>query len=597
MLINSSDFRSMPGITNAVLNRSADGACVLTLSWRGYGPAWLNWMEPVTIMHRGSVLFHGRLLASPRSNAAGSLETSATVTDALWLLDHLPLGAQVAEAIAASETSAADFRKAGQAALASWDALADSCRVNAPLWTVDAEGVPQESGIITLDTSRANFSTGAVFDRDKPMTAWTALLEMRQANPDSCFLFDPITGKVNVVAISKADTVVWDMDGMEIEACTDIGPQYEACITGVALVVSWQATENTKGGSVLHVYPDTVEPGDMGVKVFTASVESRAQAERQAAYMMQQLARYYEAVNVLQHGGSVTAVMDDVPACPLCHRMNITGTGTHESWHDMATMVTATTWDFLAGTVEAQLGAQIAEPDISEMTFPEDEEDSSSDMSSTDEDGGGDDDFSSREDSEEEPAEDDSTTWDYTTTWGESTTWEYTTTWEESTTWSDTATWEESTTWEYSSTTTASASTTGTGTTGSSGSSYTPPSTAGSEQGSSTGTTGSGSQGSSTGTTGSGSQGSSTGTHPGESGTCCPSCAERWAQYEHERDEILRRLKALEDGECTCVQQVQEAIEAVLAGTPPQLGGTATSEVQGNANGTIHVTTSWSYQG
>jgi len=520
MLIDTSALAALPGIAAATLSQSGDAPSTLHLSWRGFGPDWLRYLEPVTLMHKGRVLFHGRITSFSRSNDAGSLESSCTASDALWLLDHLPLGAQAAEAVAANAASAADFGAAGQAALLSWAALAESCRISAPLWAADADGEPREDATIWLDASLANYSSGAAFKRDAPITAWTALLEMRQANPDALFRFNPVSGAVEAISIARAPAVEWDTDRMRLLSCSDIGPQYENCIAGVALAVSWQGADGAPGGSMLQVFPPSVAPGDMGVRLFTASADNAQQAAAQADYMMRQLEAYYNAANALQHGGSVSAMMEDVEDSPLCRRMNISGTGTHPSWHGMLAMVTAAEWDFLDGTVEAQLGATINEPDITEMAFA----DRDGEFSSDDGMGG---DFSS--DEEESACEFDSlTTWDYTTTWGGS------------------DTWEDSSTWDFTSTAAASASGSGSGPAHGSGSASSTGSASGPPE--------------------------TTATSPGG----CD-CAPKWAAYEERMAALEARVAYLEslhagsgqgsatDGTCGCAcEGLLEAIRAAV---------------------------------
>lgn len=608
MIIDSSDFLSLPGITQATLTENSDAPSVLNFAWAGFGPDWLRWMEPVTIMHRGRVLFHGRMNNFDRTNAAGSLESSASVVNALWLLDNLPLGAQVAEARAAAESSAVDFAAAGQNALMSWTTLADSCRVSAPLWVVNESGEPQEDAIITLDVSGANYSTGAVYKRDKIITAWTALLEMKQANPDAAFRMNYTTGEAEVIAIGRAECIDWSTDDMQLASASAISPQYESCITGVALVVSWQDADGGAGGSVLRVYPAGVDAGDMGVKVYTAQVENAAQAAEQAEYMMRQLKQYYEAVNVLQHGGSVTALLEDVDASPLCKRLNIVGTGTHESWHTMNAVVSSVVWDFLAGTVEAQLGAQIDEPDISEMVFPDEES--------------GDDELSSTYDEPPDIPDDFSSDEETTTYPEEQTTWEYTTTWDDSTTWADDTTWDDSTTQ------TGSTGETETATHGSSPGSETPPVPSWSSDsttwtGTSTATSGSASYsvsisepgsapGSASGSEPGGAPGSDPGSMPG-SGVVCD-CAEKWAEYEKKITELESRLSALEalhsgttstGGEgsnsggssgtsgcgCECaglLEAIQQAVQAAAQGV--SLSATVSQSVMTTDTGNLQVT-------
>ncbi len=69
----------------------------------------------------------------------------------------------------------------------------------------------------------------------------------------------------------------------------------------------------------------------------------------------------------------------------------------------------------------------------------------------------------------------------------------------------------------------------------------------------------------------------------------------RLAEMEKKIAELEQKITDLQKGACSCVAQVQEAIDKALSGAPASLGGSSSSEVQGNANGTITVTTSWSY--
>ena len=369
MIIDSADFGLLPKLRSAVLNECGDAVSTLVLSWAGYGPDWLRYMEPVTVMHRGSVLFHGRVTEFSHSNEGGSVSAEATVSNALWLLDNTPLGAQVAEAMGGAT---ADFEAAAREALRSWTALAASCRVAAPGWVVDEAGMEADNGLLWLEVRRANYSTGAVVAKNRVITAWTALLSMRQANPDALFRFVPTSGAVEVVSVGQAFDEVWRTDEMLIYSCAGIGPQFENCVTGVALVVSWgDAVTGGEGGSLVRVYPASVQPGDSGVRIFTVSVENEYQATEQAEYVMGQLQSYYEAVNELQYGGTVEVALEDVVSSPLAHRLSLVGPGTHESWHEMRAMVTAVRWDFMEHRVEVTLGAVFGEPEIHEMSFPE----------------------------------------------------------------------------------------------------------------------------------------------------------------------------------------------------------------------------------
>jgi len=601
MKIDTKEFANMPGLMSARLSESADAAAALELTWSGYGPEWLEYMEPVTLMHRGRVLFHGRLISYTRTNEAGETETTATAKDALWLLDHLTLGAQIAEALAANNGREANLTMAARNAMVSWAALAESCRVNAPQWVVTEGGEVLPEAEVRLDVSRANYSSGAAWKKEGMVTQWTALLVMKEANPDAFYRYRPTTGAVEVVSLKRAEKIEWNTEQMRLEACAEVAPQYENSITGVALLVSWDKSadgDGALGGAILQVYPEGVEASDMGVKLYTAHVKNYVQATQQAHYMMRQLKSYYDAVNELQHSGSVRALLDDVESSPLCSRMSVTGAGTHEEWHDMASMVTGVAWDFVAGVVEVQLGTDMGEPHISEMVFPDEPEEDET----TEEGGGGD--FEWPTSSEDTTTASNLPSWDLNSTQEEemSTTWEETTTtWEENISLSETTTtWEETTTtWDETDTASASESeeltfstwddifTTGGGESATWGDSDTT-----TWDGSSTGSRGSGSSGSgSDGGTASGS--SDGGTASGSDD--CGWCTEKWAALEAWKAGMEERLAALEaalEGSCDCacaglLEDIQKAVNEAAAGV--NLTASVTASVMTTNTGDLKV--------
>ena len=595
MKIDTKEFASMPGLMSARLSESADAAAALELTWSGYGPEWLEYMEPVTLMHRGRVLFHGRLISYTRTNEAGETETTATVKDALWLLDHLTLGAQIAEALAANNGREANLTLAAQNAMVSWATLAESCQVDAPQWVVTVEGEVCQEAVVWLDVSRANYSSGAVWKKEGMVTQWTALLVMKEANPDAFYRYRPTTGAVEVVSLKRAEKIEWNTEKMRLEACAEVAPQYENSITGVALLVSWDKSTNgdgALGGAILQVYPEGVEASDMGVKLYTAHVKNYVQATQQANYMMRQLKSYYDAVNELQHSGSVRAMLPDVESSPLCSRMSVTGAGTHEEWHDMASMVTGVVWDFVAGVVEVQLGTDMGEPHISEMVFPEEPEEET-----TESEGGGVE-WPTRTEEETTEEDDDLPSWELTTTQEAETTTtreETTTTWEETISLDETTTtWDETTTtWDETETASASESeeltfstwddifTTGGGESATSGDSDTT-----TWDGSSTGSSGSGSDGGTA-------SGSSDGGTASGSDDC--GCAAKWAALEAWKTGIEGRLAALEaalEGSCDCacaglLEDIQKAVNEAAAGV--SLTASVTESVMTTNTGDLKV--------
>ena len=391
MIIDTADFGALPGLVSATLQESTDAAATLSLEWSGYCPAWVGWEEPVTVMHRGRVLFHGKVTSFANSCTEEGESGTATATNALWLLDNLNLGAQVSEWQAGQSGSATpqgagkrNLARAAGTAMRSWQALAESCRAEAPGWVVDAEGNPREDGQLWLDTTEAEYSIGVPSTHKGAITPWTALLEMKQANPDAVFLVDYTTGAIRVVSIGRAEGVTWHTAEVHMTEMSDIAPQYEDTITGVLLLVSWE-TEQDAGSLSLRYPPDLPETSDR-VRMFTASAPDRERATAQLDYMGAQLRRYYEACNILQWGGTVTSLIPTVPVSPLGMRLNLEGARVHDSWRTMAAIVSAVTWDFKEGTVQVTLGRAFDEPTLSELEFEDDADTTGDDGDGADED-------------------------------------------------------------------------------------------------------------------------------------------------------------------------------------------------------------------
>lgn len=381
MLIDTSEFRKMPGLVSAVLNESVDDAGTLALEWVGFAPEWVGWEEPVTLRHRGRILFHGKITSFTNGNAANATNSTATVTNALWLMDHMTVGAQIAEWQAAQQGSnggdpsvgapvnkkKANIQNAGQAAISSWADLAESCRIDAPGWVVDEAGNPREDAQLQLDISAAVYSVGANYGHRGAITAWTAMLDMRSANPDAVFVPDYTTGAIRVISIGAAEQITWDTEEVRLTDIAAISPQYENCITGVLLLIGWEG--ETGSGSVTMKYPEEISENADRVKLFTITTDSAQHAQEQLSFIGEQLKAYYRAVNTLQWGGTITALLEDVPTSPLGKRLNLVGDGAHESWGTMAAIVSGVTWDFVEGTVQVSLGSTFSEPDLVELEF------------------------------------------------------------------------------------------------------------------------------------------------------------------------------------------------------------------------------------
>ena len=452
MIIDSSDFAAIPHLTSATLSEDARGVSTLALSFAGYGPDWVEYMADVTLTHKGRTVFHGKITELSRTNNGGDEGCEITVSNVLWLLDHQPLGLQMADILQARNTGTATPKAALAEAAATWQEFAGSVAVAAPGWIAGGA----ESGadaVVKLKTSESAGGRQLFWPAtNKAMTTWTALLRLQETQPDIYYLIDYGTGYITVTALTDTPVATWDTSSVRLTSAASLTPQYEACVTGVALVSAYD--DDATGQRMIHyvwTYPADLDLTQTGVRVFEVSGNFAGLPS------WQETAReFYEAANELQWGGSITALMDDVVASPLGTRLDLTGPGTHASWGTMDAIVTGVTWDFVEQTVELYLGRDFADPVFAE--FPEGDMEDDDTSSSTDG-GGGDIDDSTDGGDDESTTDETTSTWEDTATWedtltGETTTDETTTTAQGTTTSPLSSTTQGSTTTQGQSTTT-----------------------------------------------------------------------------------------------------------------------------------------------
>lgn len=375
MILTTDELMAERRCTAKTLHQTDTDGATLSLTYDGAAPAWARYMEPVTLMHRGVPLFTGkvvRVTAGEEAGAAGT--TSVEVQDFFYLLQRATLGAQLDEVRrAAGGTSALSggarelLRNSLNTAMQSWATLAASCRMESTGWTVTAKGEPHRADDIGLNPRRAAYSFGRYMEVNRATTAADAMKNMRQANPDCLLLPNYTTGKVEVVAISKADEVVWDTQSVGIISASDIGRDYESAVAGVAVAVSYPVGEGQRVR--IGLYPEELSMEDVGVRLFTASADTAAHAGDQLAFALRQAQAYYEAANEVQYTGSVVAALEDVAASPLGCRLSITGRGARPEWADMRAIVSEVEWDFTERSITATLGFEVQEPDITELQW------------------------------------------------------------------------------------------------------------------------------------------------------------------------------------------------------------------------------------
>lgn len=370
MIIQSNEFRSIPGLRSAVLNESTDGISELTLEYEADAPGY---MDIITIMHRGRVLFHGKATTGSASNRAGDVTRLVTVSDFRWLMDHQTLGTQLA-LLKIDGKAQRDLLGAANAAGQSLAAAYDSVMINAPGWACDADGNPREDVILGIDTQhKGEDDAGTVFRNPLAVSQFFLLQRMQRANPGMLYKPNFTTGKLEVWRVPGCPSCTLNTQQQHITDISGITPNYDSMCPGVAVVVQWEETVGIPGVvkhtySKVLAYPEGLDIAAVGVRVFTATAPDERGADRQAAYIMKQLRAWYDGTNRLQCSGSVTLKMQDMTASPLACLLSIQGPGAIDT---MNSPVTGVEWDFMAQNVTLQLGVSIKEPRISTLPFPE----------------------------------------------------------------------------------------------------------------------------------------------------------------------------------------------------------------------------------
>ena len=368
-ILDTATVGDLEGVISAVLTESGRDVSSLELSFVGFGPDWLAWMEPVSLLHHGRVIFHGKVTRLSRTNAGGAVSTQATVSNFFWLLNRQTLAQQIAE-LKAGDAEAGSLRLTGQIGAAgsqagsdvTWASVADGMALQADGWTAPAQIAPGGGGS-RLTVAASGHVSGRVCwaVTDKLITSASALWKLRRREADVYFIVDYASGTLTATAIDDMPSMTLDTQRQEVLACDGIEPQYESQVTGVAI-----AYTSSTGRVRVYTWPAGLDMSADGVKVFALSgdyyVSSWSKVARQ----------YYESASVLQWGGSVSVMMDSLEESPLGYCLNLVGPGTHESWHEMRAAVSGVTWDFLARTVSISLGRDFSDPDFADAQPLED---------------------------------------------------------------------------------------------------------------------------------------------------------------------------------------------------------------------------------
>lgn len=459
--------------------------------------------------------------------------------------------------------------------------------------------VPSTRGTIKCDASPGLKSRYLLMRSNGGiMTSLTALMKAVENNPDAFWIVDYETATVRMTTIGETATVSWTSadagkraGDVRLLSCSDLAPQYENMVTGVALVLtsSGSGDNGAPDNTIQSVYkwPEDLDLTQTGVKVFQIETGS---GYNPVAQWIQAAEEYYNAANALQWGGTVTAKAQDIEASPLGCRLNLLGNGTAEEWHNMQAIISGCTWDFVEGTLEVSLGRDFADPafaepgEADEPDEPEDVDNDTTydDTTYRDKDDDTTDDGTTYDDDDNDSTDDGATE---TGSWTEPDFWTET----EPT---ETDFWTKTESTESAPTQTGSAEPTG-------GETSTFPT--GTPTGAEPTGTPAGTEPTATPTPTPPPTGQEpTGTPPPTSSPapteipnptgneCCPYCAQRL-------DEMQRKLDELETWKACVIQEITAAIDTALRNAPATMGGESSSTAHVNDNGTITVTTKWSY--
>lgn len=395
MELSTDIMGELAGITSARLVERTSGEGVLSLEFAGFGPDWLEYMEEVSLLHREVLIFHGKVTRVSRTNSGGAMHTVAEVHNFFWLLERQTLEQQLADLLEGDRVTAEGsgsgngawqalplekvrrrakgqigkyqaLKVGGGGYCVSWLSATQPMRLSAPGWRYTtlsrtrsvSTGGEDEVAVLCSD-GVAGRQMWAV--TDKLVTTASALWRMRRKAADVQYIVDYAAGTVTAMGIGELPVVTLDTaDGAVLEA-SDIEPQYSAAVKGV--VIAWT---NDVGQTWVHKWPQELDEAQDGVKVFTLGGRYYVESWDKVAQ------EYYEAAAVLQYGGTVRLVAAKLEGSLLGRRLNLTGPGTHDSWHSMDAVVTACEWDMLDGTVTVSLGREYADPEFAEAEEMED---------------------------------------------------------------------------------------------------------------------------------------------------------------------------------------------------------------------------------
>lgn len=371
MIIHTDQFPLIPRLRSATLSEKTDGTATLSLTY-AEGAELPEYMDTLTIIHRGSVLWHGKVTSSTTANNAGALVHTVQAENFMWVLNHQTLGSQL---LGTTTDTTRDILRIAQESYADLRALGSAFMANAPGWTCDAQGTPNPLAVLGLQTgSTANGGLGSgPFSNPLALSYYCILRKAQLNNPGTFYKPNYLTGQLQIMRgrDSLPETTLHTLQNSILSITAT--PNDAERPAAVAAVVQYKHVLSTTTGAArtrakIIIHPEDTPLTTHGVRVYTAEAPSESQAEAQAQKIITQLREWYAAASQPQAAGSIVCKLRDIPESPLATRCTITGPGAVDT---LASPVTAVDWDFLAQEVTLTLGAAIREPKINTIPFPE----------------------------------------------------------------------------------------------------------------------------------------------------------------------------------------------------------------------------------
>lgn len=342
------------------LDESAEGASTLCMEFTA-APDWLAYMEPIVLMRGGKPLFCGRVTELSSANEAGALRFSAVATNYWYLFEHLPAAVQLSQLKEDAVVESKMLSRRLSNSLKSWQSVAQDIRISVADWTCTQDGETQGAGEVHLDVTSALYGMTPTVSSNRIFSTREIFTMMEEANPDAVFLAQP-DGTLRVISIENCPTLDLPID--RLAACSDIAPMRDQDIDGVCVAVTYLGEG---GKTYCALWPENVSMDSANIVFFTAEVTQNP--SNQVNHMLEQAKGWYRAANTRQWSGSISAYPEDFEESPLGKRVNVTGYGVPEEWTFMQAIVTAVTWDFLAGRVELSLGKTMTPPTLHELEY------------------------------------------------------------------------------------------------------------------------------------------------------------------------------------------------------------------------------------